>query len=246
MKTLISIICSVVLLISLLSACGTDIAKPTETAESGSTAPTEKESVNAPTETAAKVDIGTVDDYVSEAETRTIIYNGEVIGTAHIPEIKLDSEDARITNEEIRDKILKELENNDTGFNSVDYEAGLRNTVLSVFIEANVDGGNVYGLCYDLDVVSGESLKSDELCAKIGVGYSDVLNTVRNNLTVYYDEKYSSLPDEMNKTYREKTISNDNLLAAKLYVNKEGKLMAMTDIYATVGGGHWIAKIEAE
>lgn len=261
MKKTIALFLALIFVMSALSACslfgvplfGRVRMQPTEPAPTMA-APIPAETAAAVTEAPAPetqapetaAPIGTLSDYVKTAKEKSVSFGDGNTNILRIPEILLSGTDATAANDEIIEK-FGAVVNGDadyTGAYALDYEAYLNQEILSVIVTAKYDGGNSYGLCYSFDVTSGKKLDSEALCTAIGESYSDKLDDLYDELADYYEDKYSTLPG--NDTEKEKTYSYSNLKAAVMYLDGSGDLMAMTDIYAAVGGGHWIAQIEVD
>ena len=251
MKRLLALLLVCFLAASALSACSIfprfSKQRPTEPEY---TTPTAAAVTEASAETSApaptEAPIGTLDSYVKPAKKASFTFEDGNTKTYQIPEILLDSDDAAAANAEIMDRFGDDVKEYDdySPVVSLDYEAYLNDAYLSVIVTGKFDGGNSYGLCYSFNVLNGNELNSSTLCSAIGRDYNTALSKLTENLTAEYDEKYGSMPG--NDGERSKTLDSANIKAAKMYLDGSGKLMAMVDVYAAVGGGHWIYSISAE
>lgn len=200
----------------------------------------------APTEPEKGAAIGGVGDYVRTAKEASFSYDDGTARTYRIPEIVLGTGDAAAANSEIMERFGDDVQEY-TDFSpviSLDYEAYLNERYLSVITTGKYEGGNSYALCYTFDVVSGNSLNNSLLCSSTGRNYDTAVSKLTENLTAVYDERYGQIPG--NDGERNRTLDSENIKAAKMYLNASGKLMAIVDLYAAVGGGHWVESIEAE
>ena len=229
----------------------TEPVAETEAAIAPTASPTEaatQAAVQAETEaeTEAGAASGSVADYVRTAKQSSFTFEDGTTKTYRIPEILLNSSDAGTANREITDRFGDDVKEY-TEYSpviSLDYEAYLNDGLLSVIVTGKYDGGNSYGLCYTFDVGSGGGLNNSTLCSVTGRDYNSVLGSLKTNLTEVYDERFGELPG--NDKERAKTLDDDNISAAVLYLDGSGRLTAMTDLYAAVGGGHWIESVAAE
>lgn len=256
MKRLIALLLTVIFVMSALGACsflGIPLGRrPAPTAP----APTAPAPTAAPAETAAPpteapaatapVSIGTLGDYVKTLKEKEVSFGNGKTNTLRLPEILLDSADAKAANSEIVEKYgeIVNGEANSTGAYALDYEAYLNDRILSVVVTAKYDGGNSYGLAYNFDVTTGKALDSAAVCEATGKSYGDMLDKLYDELVDYYEDKWGTLPG--NETEKEKTYNYANLKAAVMYLDGDGDLTALVDTYAAVGGGHWIAQIEVD
>lgn len=228
--------------VSLCACALIPIPRPAPTDAATETQPTAAPAA----ETAPAPEIGTLDDYVRTAAENEVSFGNGKTNTLRLPEILLDSADASAANAELNERFGEEVKGdaNYTGAYALDYEAYLNGKVLSVVVIARYDGGNSYGLGYAFDVLTGKRYDNESLCGERGVSYSSGLDALYANLTTYYDDKWSELPG--NESMREQTFDYANLRASSFYLDKDGTLTALVDIYAAVGGGHWVAQIKAE
>lgn len=253
MKRIGIILLAVILVVSVLSACSRNKPQPSESSSSAASSQadvkaTEKEATKAATEKATDApaeQIGTIDDYVETAKEKTVDFGDGNTNTLRIPAILLGGSDAVNANAEIMEQYGSVFDEGkgQSGIYSLDYEASLNDKVLSVVVNAKIDGGNTSGLCYCFDVLTKDLLDSKAVCDYAGYNYENEAETLKANLVTYYEQKFSSLPQ--NDEMKEKTFSDSNLQSAVMYLDGSGKLMALTDIYAAVGGGHWVESIEA-
>jgi len=246
MKRTLAVILALIFVTAAFSACSININinKPTE--DSGTTEASTEAATEAATETAepTTAPVGTLDDYVKTAKENTVTYGDGNTNTLRIPEILIDSADAKAANQEIESKFGAAVNSGDSyqGIYSLDYEAYLNGTALSVVVISKHDGGNTYGLAYNFDVLTGNKLDNKQICDAAGENYEEELADLREELEEYYEEKYGAMPG--NDAEREKTYSDDNLRQAVMYLDNDGDIMALVDIYAAVGGGHWVVQLD--
>ena len=250
MKRTLAILLTLVFITAALGACSININinKPTEATE---TAQSDTEAASeAATEAATSAaepttaSIGTLGDYVKTAKEATVTYGDGNTNTLRRPEIMIDSSDAKAANEEIQSKYGAVFDSGDShqGAYYLDYEAYLNGNILSVVIISKYDGGNTYGLAYNFDVLTGGRLDNKQICDAVGEDHEEELADLREELEEYYEEKYGTMPG--NDAEREKTYSAENIGKAVMYLDGEGDIAALVDVYAAVGGGHWVIQLD--
>lgn len=246
MKRTLALLLTIVFLTAALGACSININinKPTETEETAQ--PATEQATEAATEANAPTaaPIGTLGDYVKTAKEVTVTYGDNNTNTLRMPEILLDSTDAKAANDELQAQFGDALDSGDgyKGIYALDYEAYLNGNVLSVVTVGKYDGGNTYGLAYNFDVLTGSKLDNKQVCESAGENYEEELEELHEKLDEYYQEKYGSMPG--NDAERQKTYAEDNLKKAVMYLDGDKDINALIDIYAAVGGGHWVVKID--
>ena len=179
------------------------------------------------------------------------IFTKGVVGNVYnasykIPQLTLESEDAQAINAEINEKFARDFANanneitarNSLTCDALDYESHLNQNVLSIVIRRVYFSHAVDYTVYNLDVKTGTRLGSEELCAEIGRRYSDVRRALTEKLEEDYNTKYqtASHPQNYEENHR-KTVSEDNVSDAALFLDDNGALNAICKEYANVGAG---------
>ena len=78
----------------------------------------------------------------------------------------------------------------------------------------------------------------------IGKSYPEVKDKIRAELEKDYVNKYNTAnPPQNYKENYEKTLSDDNMEKAKIYINEKGKITAVCKEYASVGNGEFAVVI---
>ena len=240
MKRTAAIILALLFVVAALGACSVNINinKPTE-AESTSQPVTETA-----TEAATEPAVGTLADYVKTGKEKSVTYGDGNTNTLRLPEILIDSADAKAANEELNTRFGEAFNSNVeyAGIYSLDYEASLNGKLLSVVTNGKFEGGNTSALAYSFDVTTGNKLDNQQICDAAGKDYAQVISDLRKKTEEYYEEKFGSMPG--NTAERDKTYSDENLKQSVLYLDEDGEISALVNIYAAVGGGHWVTEID--
>ena len=249
MKQSLAIILALVLAVSALGACSINInigGNETQAATENSIIPgVELPTTEIPTspELPTEVKVGKVDDYVATAKEKELSFGDGNKNTLRIPEIKLDSADAKKVNAEIDKKFADVFASEKyAGIVKLDYEAYLNGSTLSVAVTAKIEGGNTDGLAYNFDVTSGKRLDNKAMCEVIGKDYDDMIDDIKDAMEDSYNERFGQLPG--NDTERAKTFAKENLEASTVYLNGQGDAMALCMFYAAVGGGRFMTQVE--
>lgn len=253
MKRIIALLCALIIAGTVCCACNSkpkENDKPAPTSVEATAAPSEIVGATKAAEAATVSDTQTpktaeVSDYVKNAKENVVVLPGGGEKRFRLPELLIDSSDARAANNEIMTKFGSYFDDPEARnyVISMDYDVYLYNNILSVYIKSSVDGGNSSGLCYCFDVDSGSELSGRELCSAIDLDYDMALGTLKTNLTSYYDDKYGQL--QGNDEMRSQTLSDSNVKASRMFLNGSHQLTAMVELYAAVGGGRWVDTISA-
>lgn len=189
-------------------------------------------------------------NYITVGRTESYSYTdntGNVYNASYkIPQLTLESEDAQAINAEINEKFARDFANanneitarNSLTCDALDYESHLNQNVLSIVIRRVYFSHAVDYTVYNLDVKTGTRLGSEELCAEIGRRYSDVRRALTEKLEEDYNTKYQTASHPQNyEENHSKTVSEDNVSDAALFLDDNGALNAICKEYANVGAG---------
>jgi len=244
MKRTAAIILALLFVAAALAACSVNINinNPTE-AESTAQTVTEA-ATEAATQAATEPAVGTLADYVKTGKEKSVTYGDGNTNNLRLPEILIDSADAKAANDEFNERFGEAFNSNVeyAGIYALDYEASLNGKLLSVVTTGKFEGGNTSALAYSFDVTTGKKLDNQQICDAAGKDYAQVISDLRKKTEEYYEEKFGSMPG--NTAEREKTYSDDNLKQSVLYLDEDGGISALVNIYAAVGGGHWVTEID--
>ena len=194
--------------------------------------------------------------YTTVAKEETFDYTdraGNVYKTTYlIPRINLVGADADMINKEITEKYYKDFvaaENEQANrssltCDSLGYERFINGNVLSVVIKRVYYSHSVDYTVYSFNTSTCTLLDSKGVVTAIGKSYPEVKEKIRAELEKDYVNKYNTAnPPQNYKENYEKTLSDDNMEKAKIYINEKGKITAVCKEYASVGNGEFAVVI---
>ena len=194
--------------------------------------------------------------YTTVAKEETFEYTdraGNVYNTTYlIPRINLVGADADMINKEITEKYYKDFiaaENEQANrssltCDSLGYERFINGNVLSVVIKRVYYSHSVDYTVYSFNTSTCTLLDSKGVVTAIGKSYPEVKDKIRAELEKDYVNKYNTAnPPQNYKENYEKTLSDDNMEKAKIYINEKGKITAVCKEYASVGNGEFAVVI---
>ena len=194
--------------------------------------------------------------YTTVAKEETFDYTdraGNVYKTTYlIPRINLVGADADMINKEITEKYYKDFvaaENEQANrssltCDSLGYERFINGNVLSVVIKRVYYSHSVDYTVYSFNTSTCTLLDSKGVVTAIGKSYPEVKEKIRAELEKDYGNKYNTAnPPQNYKENYEKTLSDDNMEKAKIYINEKGKITAVCKEYASVGNGEFAVVI---
>ena len=180
--------------------------------------------------------------YITGQEGSTMTY----LAPRRLPQLKIDSDDARSINAAIHEKYDSTFEwyadeSIDFAVDRTDYVVYQNGNVLSLVIEtSSINTPNSWIDVYNIDVNTGKKVSKDEL-----VGMSDI------SLEEAYALVYSNIEDKFNqpinidnqeeyiKTAKNKSLSEDNIHSTEFYFNGDGHLVASYRYYWIAGASNY-------
>lgn len=213
---------------------------------------------DAPTEP-TEPELNAADDYVKSAnENFSEKTDGDEDNSSSnfsIPEIRVDTPEAKKINADIHEKYDSDIDNalSDTAADgkkscdSISYDSYLNDDILSIVITRTYSDHSVdYGI-YNYDVRKDQQLDNQSLCDALKREYSEVQQSLKNSLDNDYRSKfkYDNFPNDYYINY-EKTLADDNLAQAMLFLDKGGNLTAICKEFATVGSGEFTVLLRVD
>ena len=167
--------------------------------------------------------------------------------TYRIPSINFDNDDSEKANEEIVEKYTPDFEKaekesasrNGLTCDSLNYEKFENKGILSVVIKRVYYSHAVDYSVYNFNSKTGDALSGSDVAKASKLSWDEVTETLRTELEKDYVSKYKTSKPEKYEENLEKTLSDDNLGSAMLYLGKDGKLTAICKEYASVGAGEF-------
>ena len=125
----------------------------------------------------------------------------------------------------------------------ISYEACLNGSVLSIVICMDEYTDSQGHRVYNFDLETGALLDTADLLAVLGIDQSDYEELLGGMITKAFTDRFGEAWDpesDLYDQYMEQKTRNDspeNLAAAKLYLDAEGELWAICNIYSMAGSG---------
>lgn len=155
---------------------------------------------------------------------------------SRLPEIKLDSNDAKRINLDITANFDVELKNmnskNGEPVNRIDYVAFLNGSLLSLVVERRtVDKAKSDFYIYNLDVLTGKQLFENDVLEMADAKKDDVKTEVSAEIKKQYDEFEKKAKTDNQKakieTAKSDSLSETNLNNVRYYFNGDSHLVAI-------------------
>ena len=168
------------------------------------------------------------------------------MATNRLPQLKIDSSDAKAINKEIIEKFGEHFERYEGtvpehSVGRVDYVAFQNGDVLSLAVEMrSVDTpSSMYGI-YNINVKTGKRVSKEALVSMSDVSLEEAYDLIRDNI----EEKFQNLnninmegQEEIIKSTKADSLADENVEAAEFYFNGDGKLVAIYRVYWIAGAG---------
>ena len=189
----------------------------------------------------------TAETYVSTKTEKKLPFSGDFLikgekdiknkeMPSRLPEIKLDSNDAKRINLDITANFDVELKNMNSKdgkpVDRIDYAAFLNGSLLSVVIERRtVDKAKSDFYIYNLDVITGKQIFEDDVLEQADAKKDDVKTEVSAEIKKKFDElaKKAKTEEQKAKLENSKTdsLSETNLNNVRYYYNGDSHLVAV-------------------
>lgn len=204
--------------------------------------------------------VGMIGDYVTTRREEHIDYDtsgsfaGLNFGESYdfwlrVPEILLDSEDARQCNQEIADQfdfiideaLTAQSQGTSCAYTALDYDTWMYDGIVTVVVSAASEYGDTLHGVYLIDTETGERLTNTDLAEKLGLS-DNYIASVQNAMQAKFEElfgvpgQYEGKP--LAVTYEsqlERTLAQENLENTVLYPAEDGTLMICCRIYSLAG-----------
>lgn len=211
------------------------------------------------------------EDFVVTRTQQEIRYSGAFLLTGEdygesetalcrLPRLTLTSDDAKAVNSDIAEKFdstYTYCTNDEYPVGRVDYICTLNGNILSLPIEMrSVDTPNSSFTVYNINTETGVKLSPDEVAAAAGASMDDVYKAIRADVNSRCDETkeklYSGGGNNLENNLalleeaRQKTLAQDNLSKAEVYLDKEGVLTAAYRYYWIAGAENYGALVKTE
>lgn len=167
--------------------------------------------------------------------------------TYQLPEILLDSWDAKRANEWIRttfqpsidDSIQAEMDKVSLFCFGISYEAWIYDRYLSLVITETNDWDCGRYLVLTFDLTDGSWLSNKEFAAYLGMDDAALFEAIRSSLLYHFDDTYSDLPAEFKDDFfymqRDKQTSDDAVYDTELFIGRDGSVQMACALFSMAG-----------
>lgn len=133
---------------------------------------------------------------------------------------------------------------------SLTYEAYCAKGVLSIVLTETCDWEKTNYYVYNLDIGTGKRLNDTQLLNKLEIDEDEFVTATKKAAEEAYVQHNGPVDSSYDSTYSQEqldmTLSIENIAAAQLFVDNDGKLMAAMDIYSIAGANSYTRLLELE
>lgn len=203
------------------------------------------------------LDLGYVYSYLDENGKYTDSLNNEYSYKYSLPAFNINSNDANLLNEEIKDKFGQMAEEQLDIINGGDcslitcnigYCEYVCGDVLTVIVSANFDNDVVEYRTYSINTKNGKKVSNSELVAMTGTSEEDFIKWIKNLAGACYTEKYdvhASVDNELYKDRYDFTVSDEACnIDLPMYFDENGQLVVLAKIGSIAGASWYYSAIE--
>lgn len=195
---------------------------------------------------------------VSDAAVETVLYDDDWCYCYHIPQFNLSGDHAQQINRKMVDHCDDLLDQyvypsvRDYGYAEIEqmiYDWGYHRDLASVVLmSVNMWGGAEYDV-YTISTSTGQEVAVDTLLAAYGLDLESFHELVHTRLQQYWDERSDWREDTGTEFFDDRvdrTLSDKNIRSAVPYINSEGGLSFVANIYSLAGGDSYYHRINAK
>lgn len=195
---------------------------------------------------------------VSDAAVETVFVDDDWCYCYHIPQFNLPGDQAQQINRKMADHCDDLLDQyvypsvRDYGYAEIEqmiYDWGYHRDLASVVLEStHMWGGAEYDV-YTISISTGQEVAVDTLLAVYGLDLEGFHELVHARLRQYWDERSDwreNTGAEFFDDRVDRTLSDENIRSAVPYINSEGGLSFVANIYSLAGGDSYYHRINAK
>lgn len=199
------------------------------------------------------------ENLVTDAYTDTFVDEYGLVYCYHIPKFLLSGDRAESLNNKIYTQCYEILARDvypciqEFGYSEtmqMVYAWGHHNDYASVLIANNFDWGGVDYYVYSISTSTGQEAGMDELLAAFGLNREAFYELVHDRLKQYWDELYAFRDNIGDDAFFEdrmtRTLSTENIHKVIPYINPDGGLSFVAEIYSMAGADSYLHLINAE
>ena len=187
------------------------------------------------------------DSLIEELYSEEEKFQGAVY-SYHVPQLKADTEDAKTINRTIDqafgDLVRVSLNDMEQGYDpvgeSVTWTSYWDDSMVSLLVTSDYGTGQNYYEAYNYDFETGKQVTQDELLQRTGWDPAEYREALRKMAANEFDRSQDSFEagaKDWMPQLRAKTICDDTLDMAKLFLDEDGTLTAAATIFTPAGGG---------
>lgn len=166
--------------------------------------------------------------------------------TYTVPGLTLDSPDAAACSQAILEACTPYIEQSQEadreGYSvlcmGIGYDAWLWEEVLTLLVTIDSDWGNTEYLLYQLNVDTGKSLDNQAVCDRLNLSQSDFAHAARSAMDAAFRTMYKGAEQAAGDFYQtqlERTVAQENVDKARLYLGEGGAPFLLCTIYSLAG-----------
>lgn len=196
----------------------------------------------------------TVDDYVGLYSHTELSYsdaNGGYSYNYMVPQFLLDTEDAKAANADIQERCLPRIEAMkeaaEQGYSltllGISYDAWLEDGLVTLILTVSYDAGCTYYTVYRLQAETGAPLSNEDMAARLGVSMEQYYALAYEAMSAEFESLWGGARDAGGAAFYdeqlENTLSDENVRAAQLYLDKNGMPCIQCKIYSLAGASSY-------
>ena len=159
----------------------------------------------------------------------------------HIPVVELPGVNAQEINELLYETHYQNLKENALDIKEQPfmlgmlYSVGQKGDIVSVMVQESCDSDLTYYSVYNFSASTGEEIEDADVFAAFNLTEKQGRENINHSLSKYWDERIGNLGAEGLESYKNDTLSNENIALCRPFIDDKGNLRYTVTIYSPAG-----------
>lgn len=159
----------------------------------------------------------------------------------HIPVVELPGVNAQEVNELLYETHYQNLKENALDIKEqpfmlgMIYSVGQKGDIVSVMVQESCDCDLTYYYVYNFSAVTGKQIEDSDVFAAFGLTEMQGRENIKNSLSDYWDQKIQQIGSEGFESYKNDTLSDENIALFRPFIDEMGNLRYTGTIYSPAG-----------
>ncbi len=159
----------------------------------------------------------------------------------HIPVVELPGVNAQEINELLYETHYQNLKENAMDIKEqpfmlgIIYSVGQKGDIVSVMVQESCDCDLTYYYVYNFSAATGKQIEDSDVFAAFGLTEKQGRENIKNSLSDYWDQKIQQIGSEGFESYKNDTLSDENIALFRPFIDEMENLRYTGTIYSPAG-----------